>query len=198
MTATGSAFRAGISRKLRRLGLRGRSVVVGLAGSRLTIAGDTFGTVDIELASISRLRVGFAQSRGQTYHQILVWTDRAAAPLLLGTADAAEHPRFAVLVRGLAAALAGGEPPALIETGESKRWAAVMLALFGALAAGFAALLAFVLTASETSLGVPRPVALAVPAALLLGTSTAMWWAWTRHWPRRIDLVEDLARVLPR
>lgn len=197
MASTDIAFRAGISRRLRRRGLRGRSVAVSFRDERLTVAGDTFGVIDVDLAQIRRLRVGFAQSRSTTYRQVLVWSEGSGVPLLLGTADAAEHARFAALVRALADSLLRARHRVRVETGESKRWAAVMLILFGGLALAAIALVAFVLGESEAALGVPRLAALALPGVLLAGALAAMWWAWTRHWPRRIRSLAGLDRVLP-
>lgn len=61
MESEGNGFCAGMSRKLRRRGLRGSTAAVGFDGATLSVAGDTFGSIDIALAELRRVRVGMAQ-----------------------------------------------------------------------------------------------------------------------------------------
>lgn len=186
-----------MSRRLRRRGLRGNSVAVGFDGAMLTIAGDTFGSIGYALADLRRVRVGVAQAGSSTYRQILIWSAAGGMPLLVGTGDATEHARFAALVRALADALSRGGHRARVETGESKRWAAFMLLLFGAQALAFAAIAAFILGESEEALGLPRHVAIVFPTLFFAGSLGAMWWVWSRYWPRCVRSSSDLDRVLP-
>jgi hypothetical protein len=55
-------FRAGMSRRLRRRGLRGNTVAVGFDG-------DTFGSIDYALADLRRVRIGVAQAGDSTYRR---------------------------------------------------------------------------------------------------------------------------------
>lgn len=187
-----------MSRKLRRRGLRGNTAAVRFDGATLSVAGDTFGNVDIALPELRRVRIGMAQSGTSIYRQMLIWSSKGGAPLLVGTGDAAEHGRFASLVHALVDALARGGHAARIETGESKRWALFMMMLFGVQAAAFAGIALFVLGESEAALGIPRMVALVFPLLFLAGSLGAMAWAWSRFWPRRVRAPTDLDRVLPR
>jgi hypothetical protein len=128
---------------------------------------------------------------------MLIWSAEGGVPLLVGTGDATEHGRFAALVRALADALSRGGHRARVETGESKRWAAFMLLLFGAQAVAFAAIAVFILGESEEALGMPHEFAIVFPILCLSGSLVAMGWAWSRYWPRRVCSSSDLDRVLP-
>lgn len=187
-----------MSRKLRRRGLRGNTAAVGFDGATLSVAGDTFGSIDFALAELRRVRIGMAQSGSSIYRQMLIWSDVGGAPLLVGTSDAAEHGRFAALVHALTDAISQGGHAARVETGESKRWAAFMMLLFGAQTLAFAAVTLFVLGESEEALGLPRKIAVVFPLLFLAGSLLAVAWAWTRYWPRAVRRPADLDRVLPR
>ena len=132
------------------------------------------------------------------YHQLLLWSGASRAPLELGTANSAEHRGFADLVLTLVGALERSGRLDIVETGEKKLWASFILSMFALFALAALALILFVLGEDERALGIPRAVALMVPCGLFLGALGAMWWAWTRHWPRRIRSLADLNRVLPR
>ena len=190
-------FHAGLNRRLRGLGLSGRHVDVAVASRALTLTGESGGTVVIAAADIRHLRVGFAQSRGVTYHQLLLWSGANRAPLELGTADSAEHRGFADLVLTLAGALERSGRLDIVEIGEKTLWASFMLSMFSLFALAALALILFVLSEDERALGIPRAFALMVPCGLFLGALGALWWAWTRHWPRRIRSLTELVRVLP-
>lgn len=187
-----------MSRDFRRRGLRGNTVAVSFDGESLTVSGDTFGRIDIALARLRRMRIGLAQTRSATFHQLLIWPAEAGKPLLVGTSEPNELPRYAALVRAVCEAVARGGHPARLEVGESKAWAAFMLVLFGLQAAGFAAIASYVLGESEEALGAPHAIAIAVPIVFLAGALAAMWWAWRRQWPRVLRRSADLDRVLPR
>lgn len=191
-------FRTRLAPALRRRGLRGRSAAVRFDGSRLSVVADTFGTIDIDVARIDRLRVGFAQTSAGVFHQIVVWAHGVRRPLLVGTADPAEFAGFAALVRGLAQALAANGPASRLETGASKRWTATVMSLLSGLVLAFATIARFAHASDPATLGVPPWIAVAVPATLGTGVAVLGAWFWSRHWPRRVRDAADLERVLPR
>ncbi len=131
------------------------------------------------------------------FRQIPSWRRGERRPLLLGTADRSEHPGFGDFVRATASALADAGRLDSIETGAGRVWATVMATLIGLVAVGFAAAFVVTLSQSDAALGVPRALAAGFTGVPFCGAPVLVWWAWSRHWPRRVRALAELDRVLP-
>jgi hypothetical protein len=192
------AFAVPVTRSLRRAGVAGGSAVVALAPEAVRIVGEAGGSLAIPLPEVAKLRAGLAGSKSRIRYELRLWRLGDAAPLRLDpAAQRAEELRYGAFCRSLTGALARSGRIGAVETGATRSWAALMIALGSLVALAFAATLLFVLQEHEQRLGLPRAVAAAFPALFTLGAMAFVRWAWSRHWPRPIARLADLERVLP-
>jgi hypothetical protein len=187
------------TRALRRAGLAGGSAAVAFAGEAVQIVGEAGGSLAIPIQEVETLRAGMAGSKRRVHYECRLWRRGDAAPLRLDpAAQPPEELRYAAFCRALAGALEGSGRIGAVETGVTRGWAALMIALGALVTLAFAASWLFVLQEDEQRLGVPRAVAAAFPALFTLASAAFVYWAWSRHWPRRIASLAELERVLPR
>ena len=182
-------FRAPLSRQLRQLGLTGKAVIVSLGDDGVDMAGADAGKLSLPLADITRLRVGFEESKAGVMPLLRLWRSGETESLLLvGSLDRAAYAAF---VRALVARLLAARPDVLVETGSGLFVPIFVIGSFGlmALAAGgFSIWLAAIGESYVEPLG-----ALAVAGVLLAILAP---WTLSRYMPRRIARVEDVERGL--
>ncbi|WP_431282181.1 hypothetical protein ACQW02_22685 [Humitalea sp. 24SJ18S-53] len=184
-------FRAPMTRRLRRLGLKGADVTVGLAAEAIGVGGDDGTLLRLNFAGIARIRVGFSESKGGSYHFTRIWLTGERRPIeFMGsiTTPAA----YSAFVRGMVAWVLERYPGIEVQAGSGWFMPLFTIGAFGAMSlASLGGSIYLAVTGDDWTIFLG---ALAVSLVLLLGLG---FWTWTRHRPRRIATVEALARVLP-
>lgn len=197
MSRYGPSFFATNTRRLARLGLRGDTITVVLAGDVVGLIGAEGGDEPIPLGRIAGLRAGRLHGReSDALPELLLFLHGEAAPLRLrpshDPADAAAALRsYPDFVRAVVAALGTG---ARIETGSGHLWAALSTALMALPAGGM--LVVFATTVASDLPGVERWIAPVFTGIFALGLSWLCWWWWRETWPRAVRDPSDLERML--
>lgn len=185
---------------LRRLGVRGASVLVVLLPDAVGLLGNEGGDQMIPLGRVAGLRaVVLRLQRCDAPEVRLFLRDPAATLLLRPGSDAPESVAkglgYAGFVRRLAAWLVANGRQKGIATGWTWGWATVSCLI----AAGMAAttIVLFILALLRPEAGTMGLIVQVLMAALAIWLSGVAFRWWTRHWPRRIRDLSDLERGLP-
>lgn len=93
------------SRSLRRHGIRGRRVSVGLGEGALFIAGGDGRVLEVPLDTIGRMLVGSDRHRAYVTHRLQLWTDRFGSLVLRAKSGRDDFSLYADLIHAIAGAM---------------------------------------------------------------------------------------------
>lgn len=189
MSQTPPNFRTALGWGMGRRGVKGAYADAAAGPGGLTLRGEKGGELQIPLANIAKMRVGFTESKNGIDYETYLWLNGDPKPIFLAPLGHGEHQAYRANIRVLASAMGKAGRP--VVTGTSIFNALLAPALFGVL---FAAAL-FVAFFALQNLQWWQPIAVAgVPGALF---AVFVWQTIYRFWPKPAAGIADLDNQLP-
>jgi hypothetical protein len=189
MIAAPLSFSVDNSAALTAAGLRGPLVTATFDGAALVLRGEGGGSLDLPLAAIDRIRIGYEENKfvGHIY-QLQIWSGDDHRPLALRCLGGGDYGPAA---RALAAGLAEAKGMSSVERGVNM--GAALFLLLG-LTPFFALSLwgAWQVSGEEPWWAPPAMLAIPVPLFIWL-----FWRFWTWQRPRPIASLAELDQQLP-
>jgi hypothetical protein len=146
--------------------------------------------LEIHLARIAKMRVGYTESKEGLHYETYVWIEGDAKPIYLAPLDDGELTAYRANIRVLASAMGKAGRPVL--TGTSLFNALIAPTLFGIL---FFAALTISIVIMDDGFVWWQPLAIAGVPGVLFGVF--VWQTIYRFWPSRADEIADLDKQLP-
>jgi hypothetical protein len=182
-------FQCHVNRHMRKLGLVGSVAWVRVGNDVIDLTGADGGQVRIRLDDMTRIRVGYLDSKGRAY-ETRIWSWGAEKPLRI-MPTIASWAAYAQAVRSLASGLVARQRKDRIERGYSRFDALLGPVLTGLLVLGAVGVSIFAL-GNEPWWG-----RLLVPVIPLIVFGSLLWLGVARYWPRPIRELSDLDVQLP-
>lgn len=190
MVRTAARFVTVNTRRLRRRGIRGETVIVALADSAITIDGSDGGRLEFPFEAIARFRAGYEEYRNGPSLSLQLWPRDGSGRLRLR--EWKDREGYACFVRQGTAALLQSRGTVIVETGAGWFATITVFALFGPLA--LAAVIEAVRSLRTGGDWVsPALTAFACQVLLLI---VGRWIA-HRFLPRRMIHATDVERAFP-
>lgn len=189
MTET-AAFHAVLTGRLKKLGLAGGPVTMWVEGGALALAGAESGRVLVAPSRVTRMRIGYSESKSRRYHETKLWLADTGERVTLHPIWG-HLPAYGAVMRDFARAMEKAGALDRVERGDSIVTALILPVLMGLLALA-AIFIAVVVLEDEPWWG--RMIVPIVPVVL---TGVGIWLAAARHWPRPIESLAELDKQLP-
>lgn len=183
-------FAVPTDKRLTRLGLGGPHVFGLVTNNTFELRGETSGNVYITPEQITRIRVGYYETKGGRFYTTKLWTTLTEKPIALRPTHASFRGYTLVMTQFAEGMLAAGRREC-VETGSSKFDALFGPVLMGIPTLGALILAIFVLTEE------PWWGRMLVPVIPTIIFAILTWMGVARYWPCTLRDVGQLRKQLP-